>query len=65
MIDILIPTYNREQDLIQNIKHLNRLIATEKLENNFRILISDNCSTDNTWKNLNDVESEIVVELIN
>jgi glycosyltransferase involved in cell wall biosynthesis len=64
MIDILIPTYNREQDLIKNIKHLNRLVVTEKIEKHFRILVSDNCSTDNTWDRLNDIESEVEIELI-
>jgi glycosyltransferase involved in cell wall biosynthesis len=64
MIDILIPTYNREQDLIKNINHLNDLVVKEKIEKYFRILVSDNCSTDHTWDRLNDVESETEIELI-
>jgi glycosyltransferase involved in cell wall biosynthesis len=64
MIDILIPTYNREQDLIKNIKHLNNLVISENLENHFRILVSDNCSPDDTWEKLENIESEIKIELI-
>jgi glycosyltransferase involved in cell wall biosynthesis len=64
MIDVLIPTYNREQDLIKNIQHLNRLVVTEEVERHFRILVSDNCSTDNTWDRLKDIESDLEIELI-
>ncbi|NCD09300.1 MAG: glycosyltransferase [Negativicutes bacterium] len=62
MIDLLIPTYNREQDLIANIKHLNDLIVKEKIVEHFRILVSDNCSVDNTWRRLN--ECALAVELV-
>lgn len=48
MIDILIPTYNRESHLIKNIYHLDKIIRTENLNEYFQLLISDNCSTDNT-----------------
>ena len=64
MIDILIPTYNREQELIKNLKHLNEMILSENLENQFRILVSDNCSTDNTWGIINEIGSKIGIELI-
>jgi glycosyltransferase involved in cell wall biosynthesis len=62
-IDILIPTYNRQKDLIKNIRHLNRLITKDQLESYFRILVSDNCSGDDTWRELENVHPQIQVEM--
>ena len=47
-IDILIPTYNREKFLLKNLDLLTRSIKEHHLENEVGIIISDNCSTDNT-----------------
>jgi abequosyltransferase len=63
MIDILIPTYNRQKDLIKNIKHLNRIIDKDQLTDHFRILVSDNCSEDDTWIELEVVRPQIQVEI--
>lgn len=62
-IDILIPTYNRQKDLIKNIRHLNRLITKDQLESYFRILVSDNCSKDDTWSELENIRPQIQVEM--
>ena len=62
-IDILIPTYNRQKDLIKNIRHLNHLIAKDQLESYFRILVSDNCSKDDTWIELENIRPQIQVEM--
>lgn len=62
-IDILIPTYNRQKDLIKNLKHLNRIITKDNLESYFRILVSDNCSGDDTWMELENIRSQIQVEM--
>lgn len=51
-LSILIPTYNREINLIHNLKILSLYIRNNKLKNKIVILISDNCSTDNTVKNI-------------
>ena len=48
ILSICIPTYNRCDLLIDNLKHLKKIDAT-KVE----IIISDNCSTDETEKEVN------------
>lgn len=64
MIDILIPTYNRSQDLIKNIYHIDKLVKDENLLGQFRILISNNASTDNSAAELNNVKGEVDIELV-
>lgn len=48
LIDILIPTYNRSDDLQRNLRLLTNQIKSDNLQSVVRILISDNFSTDNT-----------------
>ncbi|RJE70865.1 glycosyltransferase [Reichenbachiella sp. MSK19-1] len=48
LIDILIPTYNRCADLVKNIKGLTKQIKEEHLADKVTIIISDNCSPDDT-----------------
>lgn len=62
-IDILIPTYNRQNDLIRNIWHLNRIITNDQLESYFRILVSDNCSEDDTWTALENILPQVQIEM--
>lgn len=64
MIEILMPTYNREKDLIKNIRHIDDLIKTEGLTGQYRIVISNNASTDNTKEELNNIKNEVNVELV-
>ncbi|WP_308872829.1 glycosyltransferase family 2 protein [Thiothrix subterranea] len=64
MIDILIPTYNRSKDLLKNIKHIDSLIETEKLTDKFRIIISNNASTDDTSITLEKIKNEVNIQLI-
>ncbi|MBF6650303.1 glycosyltransferase family 2 protein [Methylobacter sp. BlB1] len=47
-IDILIPTYNRAEDLIINLQFLEKEIVTNKIQDKINVIISDNCSTDST-----------------
>lgn len=47
-IDILIPTYNRSEYLIANLNSIYRYIIDCKAKTLVRIIISDNCSDDNT-----------------
>ncbi|MCH2046857.1 MAG: glycosyltransferase, partial [Saprospiraceae bacterium] len=48
LIDILIPTYNRAKDLIKNLKLLYAQLQEDELFDNYQLIISDNCSPDNT-----------------
>ncbi len=47
-MDIVIPAYNEEQILEKNVKILRAFIKKEKVPYQHKIIISDNCSTDNT-----------------
>lgn len=64
MIEILIPTYNRAPDLIKNILHINQLIESEDLRGKFRLVISNNASTDNTEAGLETLKAKVNLELI-
>ncbi|MGH1335042.1 MAG: glycosyltransferase family 2 protein [Aureispira sp.] len=48
LIDVLIPTYNRGADVLANLKELEAQIATNNLWEVVQIVISDNCSPDDT-----------------
>lgn len=48
MIDILIPSYNRCFDITKNIDLLSERIKEERLQGKFRVLVSDNNSSDGT-----------------
>jgi len=64
MIDILIPTYNRCTDLVKNLTVLSERVEKEKLHGNFRVLVSDNHSTDGTLRALDDKCQEVPFDLI-
>ena len=53
LVSILIPVYNREKIVAQTIES-----ALSQTYCNFEIIITDNCSTDNTWEVLNKYASE-------
>ena len=48
LLNILIPTYNRVNDLNQNLNDLTNWILEKKLFDRCSILVSDNNSIDNT-----------------
>ena len=52
MIDILIPTYNRKREVIENLLHIDKLIKNESLANCFKVIVSDNSSEDGTYEEL-------------
>lgn len=52
MLSILIPTYNRTSFLIKNLNLLLEIIEKEHFQNEINIIVSDNCSTDSTWAEL-------------
>ena len=47
-LQILIPTYNRGKDLAKNLRQIAKQIMAGGFEEKVGILISDNCSPDNT-----------------
>jgi abequosyltransferase len=47
-IDILIPTFQRADSLLENLEHMLLRMREEGVEEHFRIIISDNASTDGT-----------------
>jgi len=49
ILTILIPTYNRSEQLIKNLLMLSEFIRKNNLNDDVMILISDNCSSDNTY----------------
>ena len=64
MIDILIPSYNRAEFLKKNILVLNKQIHDSKLQKYFRIIVSDNCSTDKTADTLSEIENLLAIQLL-
>lgn len=52
IVEILIPTYNRKNYLLDNLKILLERVKEEKMENFFRVIVSDNCSEDGTFEHL-------------
>lgn len=52
-LSILIPTYNRANNLIENLSHLEKIITSNNIESIVNIIISNNLSTDNTEEVVN------------
>lgn len=52
MIDILIPTFNRADFLVKNIRKLDAMARFEGVSDKYRILVSDNHSDDSTQERL-------------
>lgn len=55
---ILIPTYNRCEDLKANLEQLRIQLTKYALTNDFGIAVSDNASTDDTWPMLQSLKNE-------
>ena len=51
LVSILIPVYNREKYIGEAIES-----AINQTYKNIEVIIVDNCSTDNTWKILQDYQ---------
>lgn len=47
-VDILIPTYQRANSLLANVEHILGRMREEGVEEHYRIIISDNASSDGT-----------------
>ncbi len=52
LLDILIPTLNRDQELIANLMRINKYIMRNHYENCLNIIISDNGSEEESFNNL-------------
>lgn len=48
LIDVLIPTYNRSEDLIYNLQLIQEELVQNQLLDKIKVIISDNCSSDTT-----------------
>lgn len=57
LLSIAIPTYNRSKFLDQNLTQLKKELTTE-LSESVEILVSDNCSTDDTSEVINRFQQE-------
>lgn len=64
LLDILIPTYNREKALEKNIHLLINYIDKLDLHNEVQIIVSDNCSTDGTSEMINEIKKTSAVSII-
>lgn len=66
-LSILIPTYNRSSHLKKNCSELLKYIFDQKLENEVQLVISNNCSGDDTAQYLEDMVNQYpaLVEVIN
>lgn len=53
LVSILIPVYNREKYIGEAIES-----AINQTYKNIEVIIVDNCSTDNTWKILQDLSMQ-------
>jgi glycosyltransferase involved in cell wall biosynthesis len=49
-LNIIIPTYNRAEFLIKNLEILEEIIERGQFSNEISIIISDNCSPDDTFQ---------------
>ena len=63
MIEILIPTYNREKDIDKNLRQLIDEITINKLENDIAILVSNNCSTDNSKSSIENIKNSTMIDI--
>lgn len=48
LLSLCIPTYNREKDVLKNVKKLIDIVEDNRFEDFVNIYVFDNCSTDNT-----------------
>jgi glycosyltransferase involved in cell wall biosynthesis len=55
LINILIPTYNREPDLKVNLLYLIGEILKDELQSKVSIIVSDNCSQDQTQESVTEL----------
>ena len=59
MLNILIPTFNRIEFLLDNLVLLSEIIKKGNFEENVSIIISDNCSTDDTFSAITQFKNEV------
>jgi glycosyl transferase family 2 protein len=64
LLDILIPTYNRVEPLKKNLILLIDYINRLECKDNVCIIVSDNCSSDSTFNELNILKSNTDIKVI-
>lgn len=52
MISVIIPTFNAEKTVSRTVESI-----LKQSYQNFEIILCDDCSTDNTWKVLNELKN--------
>jgi len=50
LVSIITPMYNEEENIVRYFKEMNKAIKKLEDKYNFEFIITDNCSTDNTYK---------------
>lgn len=63
MVEILIPTFNRVTHLVRNLEALDKQIGGAGSCCRFRILVSDNCSSDGTYEEVSRLASHLKVDV--
>jgi glycosyltransferase involved in cell wall biosynthesis len=58
MLSILIPTYNRADFLLQNLEILRDIIGRGEFNDEVKLVISDNCSPDDTFEKVTAFKNE-------
>ncbi len=64
LLEILIPTYNREPFLIKNLHLLESEISKLSNQNQVRVIISDNNSSDNTIRAVQDFSTTSFLDIV-
>ena len=63
-LSILIPTYNRCQDLLRNLQLLEQFIIKSKLTEQVNVVVSNNASTDDTSRVIQDFQKRSKIEVV-
>jgi len=58
-ISILIPSYNEEQNLLDLLPEINKVMKNEKSKYDFEIIVINDGSLDNTEKKVNELKEKI------
>lgn len=58
-LTVIIPTYNRCQDVCKNVLFLDQCITNSGLSDDVKVIVSDNHSDDDTYKSLTELKKSI------
>ncbi|WP_353721117.1 glycosyltransferase family A protein [Dyadobacter sp. 676] len=63
MLNILIPTFNRSEFLLRNLEILSEIVTKGNFTDKISLVISDNCSTDNTYEEVVKFKARSVIDI--